>query len=215
MSNLKLFLICLLILSFVSLIFLSGCTNKEGISKEIKPNINISGKKILMVIAPVNFRDEEFLEPKKVFEDSGASVEVASKDVKEATSMIDKIKVKVDLDIGEVNVTDYDAVVFIGGSGASVYYDDQTALDIARESYKKNKIVAAICIAPGILAKSGILEGKNATIWDPGNGNFIKILKESGATYTGADVEQDGKIITANNPKAATKFGERILENLK
>ncbi len=215
MSNLKLFLICLLILSFVGLVFLSGCINREGISKEIKPNINMSGKKILMVIAPVNFRDEEFLEPKKVFENSGASVEVASKDVKEATSMIEKIKIKVDLDIEEVNVTNYDAIVFIGGSGASVYYDDQTALDIARESYEKSKIVAAICIAPGILAKSGILEGKKATIWDPGEGNFIEILKESGATYTGADVEQDGKIITANGPKAATKFGERILENLK
>ncbi len=110
MSNLKLFLICLLILSFVGLVFLSGCINREGISKEIKPNINMSGKKILMVIAPVNFRDEEFLEPKKVFENSGASVEVASKDVKEATSMIEKIKIKVDLDIEEVNVTNYDAM---------------------------------------------------------------------------------------------------------
>ncbi|MHC4365802.1 MAG: DJ-1/PfpI family protein, partial [Planctomycetota bacterium] len=39
-------------------------------------------------------------------------------------------------------------------------------------------------------------------------------LKRSGAQYTGADVERDGLIITANGPKAAAQFGKAIVDAL-
>ncbi len=45
-----------------------------------------------------------------------------------------------------------------------------------------------------------------------GEGNFIKLLEENGAEYTGANVEQDGKIVTANGPQAAKEFAEKIIE---
>ena len=52
----------LLVVSIISSIFLSGCVNKD-INKETNNNMSMEGKKILMVIAPRNFRDEEFLKP--------------------------------------------------------------------------------------------------------------------------------------------------------
>jgi len=167
--------------------------------------------RILMVVAPKNFRDEEFMIPKQVFENSGFEVIVASKGVKQATGMF-TATAEVDKDIGEVDITKYDGVVFVGGSGSSVYYEDKAALELAKLFYENNKITAAICIAPGILAKAGILNGKRATIWDSGDGDFIKILKDGGADYTGANVEQDGKIVTANGPHAAKEFGENIIK---
>jgi protease I len=173
----------------------------------------MADKKILMVVAPKNFREEEFSEPKKVFENNGLNVSVASKGTAHATGIFGS-KVEVDIDIEDVNVNEYDAVVFVGGGGSSIYYDNQLALNIAKESYEKGKIVAAICIAPGILAKAGILNGKKATIWDSGDGEFSKMLENGGASYTGANVEQDGKIITANGPKSAKEFGERIVKSL-
>ncbi|OYT43433.1 MAG: thiamine biosynthesis protein ThiJ [Candidatus Aenigmarchaeota archaeon ex4484_56] len=197
----------IILVILICIIFLSGCTN-ENINKKIMVE-----KKILMVVAPENFRDEEFLHPKEIFDRNGIDVVVASKGVKEAKGTYGATA-KVDLDIGEVNVSEYDAVVFVGGSGSSIYYTDTIALNIARETYNKNKVIGAICIAPGILAKSGILEGKKATIWDSGNREFIKILEEGGAEYTGKNVEQDGKIITANGPHAAREFGERIVDAL-
>lgn len=198
------------------LFFIVGC--QETItptipSEKLKPEVGeiMIEKKVLMIIAPKNFRDEEFLEPKKVFEDNEFNVKVASKGVKEAKGMLGA-KVKVDLDINEVEVEDYDAIVFIGGSGASIYYDDKTALNIAREGFEKRKIIGAICIAPGTLAKAGILKGKKATIWDSGNREFISKLEDGGAKYTGKNVEQDGDIITANGPGAATNFGLAVAE---
>ena len=164
-----------------------------------------------MVVAPENFRDEEFLEPKKVFENNGAKVVVASKGVQEAKGMFGTTT-RVDLDIGEVNIEDYNAIVFVGGSGSSIYYNDSIALNIAREAYTKGKIIGAICIAPGILAKAGILKGKRATIWDSGDNQHINMLKENGAKYTGNNVEQDENIITANGPHAAEEFGKKIVE---
>ena len=81
---------------------------------------------------------------------------------------------------------------------------------------EKQKILAAICIAPAILAKAGVLEGKNATVWssvlDKGP---IKILEENGANYVEKDVVVDGNIITANGPQAASEFGRKIVEILK
>jgi len=177
-----------------------------------KNNKIMEGKKILMIVAPENFRDEEFLEPKKVFEDNGVNVVVASKDVSEAKGMLGATA-KIDLDIKDVNVDEYDAIVFVGGSGSSIYYNDENALNIAREAYNKGKIVAAICIAPGILANAGILNGKKATIWN-GDEQYKSILEKGGAQYTGNNIEQDGNIITANGPHAAKEFGEKILKSL-
>ena len=164
---------------------------------------------ILMVVAPDNFRDEELFEPKKVFESAGADVVIASKGVKTARGKLGGA-INVDKNIANVHVDDYDAIVFIGGPGASIFFDDGTALGLAKDAYEKGKITAAICIAPSILANAGILKGKKATCFESQQEN----LRIKGAIYTGDDTTQDGRIITANGPGAATKFGKKIMEAL-
>ena len=196
----------------VSVLLVSGCVDgaaREGAAKEGGVFVDLEGKKVLMVIAPENFRDEEFMEPKEVFENAGAGVTVASKGVDSAKGMMGAI-VTVDSDISETDAGDYDAVVFVGGSGASVYFNDKTAQNLARTAYEKGKIVAAICIAPSTLANAGLLEGKRATSFSSEKGN----LEAKGAEYTGAAVEQDGRIITGNGPGAASEFGHKIAEAL-
>jgi protease I len=105
--------------------------------------------------------------------------------------------------------------VFIGGSGASVFFDNSVALDIARKSFEQGKVTAAICIAPIILANAGILQGRDATVWDSGSGEMVSQLEAHGAKFQNDAVVEDGKIITANGPDAATKFGKAIARLLK
>jgi len=167
-------------------------------------------KSILMIIAPVDFRDEEFLEPKEVFKEQGFNVTVASKGVKQAKGKLGAIA-DVDKDISAVTVDDYDAVVFVGGPGTKVYFEDSDALSIAKEAYEKDKVVGAICIAPSILGNAGVLEAKKATCFS----SEATTLEDQGAEYTGKDVEVDGKIITANGPAAAVRFATEIVEALK
>jgi len=168
---------------------------------------------VLMIIAPENFRDEELFETKEVIESNGFSVAIASKSKGIKRGMLGGTA-EASLSLSEINVDNYKAIIFVGGAGSSVYFDDKEALDIAKKAYENGKIVGAICIAPMILANAGILNGKRATVWN-GNGEYGDRLKESGADYTGNDVEKDGNIITANGPHAAKRFGEEIVNALK
>jgi len=165
-------------------------------------------KKIVMIIAFEMFRDEEYIYPKEVFEKAGIEVTTASSKVGTATGKLG-MKAKVDVSLKDLKVSDHDAVVFIGGPGSFNYYDNPTCHKIAQETVKAGKILAAICAAPGILAKAGVLKGKKATMFDD-----TGVLGENGATYTGKGVEIDGKIITATGPSTAKAWGEAIVKAL-
>jgi len=167
-------------------------------------------KNVLMVIAPVNFRDEELLEPKQVLVNSGANVTIASKGTTLAKGSCGA-SVKVDMSISQVNAANYDAVVFVGGSGATVYLNDATAHSIAKHALAAGKILAAICMAPSILANAGLLKGKRATCTP----SEVSNLTSNGAIVEDKNVVQDGNIITGKGPQAAREFGEKIRDSLK
>ncbi|MEM3406123.1 MAG: DJ-1/PfpI family protein [Nitrososphaerota archaeon] len=177
--------------------------------KKIEEGINLSGLKIVMIIAEKDFRDEELQKPKEILEKYGAKVVIASSTTNIATGMLG-MKIKPDILLNEINIEEYNAIIFVGGSGASQYWNDPIAHSIAKEAIKKDKILCAICIAPVTLANAGILQGKKATVWP----SEAEKIKNMGAIYTGASVEIDEKIITANGPAAAEEFGEAIAKAL-
>lgn len=166
--------------------------------------------KVLLIIAPENFRDEEYFHTKEELESADIETETASKQMGECTGMLGKTA-DVDITTEVVNVDNYDGIVFVGGTGASIYFEDEKALGIAKEAFEKGKVVAAICIAPSILANAGILSGKKATAYSSEEEN----LKKNGAEYTGEAVTVDGNIITANGPAAAKEFGKKIARALE
>jgi len=165
------------------------------------------GKKILFIIAPSDFRDEELFDTQNVLEEAGAKTFIASRQTGEITGAMGG-GVKATIPMAEAKIDYFDAIVFVGGSGAAEYFDDPIAHRMAKEAFAKGKILAAICIAPSILANAGLLKGKNATCFSSEAEN----LKEKGANYSGLAVTRDGNIITANGPEAARAFGEEIVE---
>lgn len=171
--------------------------------------MDLGSKKIIMIIAPENFRDEEYFNTRDALEKKGVDIEVASLQ-KTAISGIDHAEVKVDKLINEIDPEGYDGIVFVGGGGAKIYFDNEDALSLAKEFYEKGKIVAAICIAPLILGHAELLHDKKATCWDGSHSE----LTGFGAEFTGEEVTIDGKLITGNGPKAAYKFGETVADAL-
>ncbi len=170
----------------------------------------IEGRKVLMVIASSNFRDEEYSIPRAALEKEGAKITVASSKLTESVGMLKKEKVKPDALITKVRADDFDAVVFIGGPGAKEYFNNKAALKLAKEAYEKRKVTAAICIAPSILARAGVLKGKKATVF----ASETTTLQKAGATYTGATVEVDDNIITGNGPNASKQFADALIKAL-
>ncbi|MDR2191348.1 MAG: DJ-1/PfpI family protein, partial [Endomicrobium sp.] len=116
-----------------------------------------------------------------------------------------------DILVSDVKEKDFDAVVYVGGGGAKVYFENADALRLANDFYNADKITSAICIAPVILANAGILKEKKATVFAP---DGVEDLKKGGANYTGNPVETDGNIVTANHADAAELFGKTVLEKI-
>ena len=177
---------------------------KEKMTEELK------GKKKVMIIAGKDFRDEELNVPMAQFKKNGAQVTVASSSMSESKGMLGA-KAKPDMLFIDIRPGEFDAVIFVGGSGATEYWDNPIAHKIARGAVNSNKVLGAICIAPVTLAKAGLLGGKTATVWE----SEAKQLSIAGAKYTGNAVEVDGKIVTANGPKAAKEFAQAIMDLLK
>jgi len=167
-------------------------------------------KKAVLVIAPKDFRDEELFYTKEELEKKGIKTTIASLKTGECIGKLGG-KTNSEITINQISLKDFDAIIFVGGQGASVYFDNNMALKIAKEFYENKKVVAAICIAPSTLANAGLLKGKKATCFPSESGN----LKENGSIYTGEPVTVDGKIITANGPQAARDFGKKIAEALR
>jgi protease I len=166
-------------------------------------------KKVLLIIGKDRFRDEEYLHPKEVFEKAGFRVTTAASVKGKCIGKLGAV-VESDMTLAEVKVKDYDGVFFVGGPGASEYFNDPVAHRIAREAASSGNIYGAICIAPTILANAGVLKGKKAT----GFPDAETAVKAGGGIWTAKDVETDGDLITANGPQSARKWGEEIVRHL-
>jgi len=174
----------------------------------------LANRKIAIIIAFREFRDEEYFIPKQILRAAGAEIKTVSTSLGEAVGKFGG-EARVDLLLSDLKAEDYNAVLFIGGLGAAKYIDDSRAHEVVKEVVKKNILLGAICIAPAILAKAGVLSGKKATVWsNQMDKSAVKILKEEGAKYQQESVVVDGKIITANSPLAAKSFTEAIIEAL-
>lgn len=171
--------------------------------------------KALIIIAQSGYQDLEYEIPKKMLEEAGIEVITASKNIGPCQGSLGGTA-QATVSIDEVDVSEYDAVIFIGGPGAVRYQEDVQAHLTAQEATTtpKVKVLGAICIAPTILAKAGVLEGKKATVWNE-DGQQGKLLEREGATYTAQAVTVDGNIVTADGPQSALKFGRKIVELLK
>ncbi len=170
-------------------------------------------RKVLMVIAPEAFRDEELLVPRSCFEQEGWQVDTASTQTGVATGMLGATE-SVKLALNDVASNAYDAVVVVGGMGSPTHLWSNTQLHtLLKSHHAQNRVVGAICLSGAVLAKAGLLQGKNATVWEMPES--LEALKAGGAHYTGEAVTEDGTLITANGPDAAEAFGQALVSRIK
>jgi len=170
-----------------------------------------SAGRILMVIPPRDFRDDELDVPRDIFARSGYQVVVVSNDTVTASGMLGG-EVAVDLDLKDVVISDYLAVIYVGGVGVDdlMLYENPDYLSLADGARRADLTIGAICLAPKILASAGVLTGKNATL-SVGEDAYITAR---GANYLDQSVVRDGKIVTGDGPEASEEFATTILEVL-
>jgi protease I len=187
--------------SAVLFLALAAASWPQAVQKKAPP-------KVAMIIPFSQYDIDELAIPRGIFEKDGIQVTIASSQA--GTARMGDHETKVDIVLKRLKVADYDAIIFVGGYGTPEYFDDPTANAIAKAAVKQKKILAAICWAPVILGKAGVLKGKGFTCSTDEN-----LILNAGGFFATGQVVVDGDIITANGPSAAEEFGKTILARLK
>ena len=192
-------------------------------------------KIVLLIIASQGYQPIEYGITRKVLEDAGITVRVASdkKGIAQSipsekhadrcddtnctknnvTSNQDYSKVIVDVDISAVKPAEYDGIFLIGGPGALECLNNVIVYNIIKEIVVLERPFGAICISPRILAQAGVLKNRSATCWD-GDKGVDAIFKKYGVIRIEKSVVVDGNLITADGPQSAQAFGKAIIKKL-
>ena len=115
-------------------------------------------------------------------------------------------------DITEVDAVlsdELEMIVLPGGMPGTLNLEkNRTVREAIDYCVKNDRYIGAICAAPSILGRMGLLEGRKATCF-PGFEQFL-----TGAEFTGEPTEVDGKIVTARGSGVAVDFGLKLVECL-
>lgn len=118
------------------------------------------------------------------------------------------IGVKADTSIEDIISDDFDMMVLPGGwDGTYALANDTRVIDLVQE-FKSKKIIGAMCAAPYVLKKAGVL-GDNYTCY-PGAKEEI----DHPGYREDMKVVSDGNVITSQGPGTALCFGLAIVERL-
>lgn len=121
-------------------------------------------------------------------------------------------KIPVVCDMEDIELTgfeDFDMIILPGGlPGANNLDASEVVEKFINRAVSEDKFISAICAAPFILGKRGILNGKRATCY-PGFENEL-----IGATVVNEGCVRDGKIITAKAMGKSHDFALEIVEAL-
>lgn len=169
----------------------------------------LAGKHAYLVVAHRGFRDEELSEPRAALEAAGARVTVASSALGTAHGMLGAT-VTPDLLYSAISLASADALVFVGGEGATEFWDDRTAHRLAKEAVAQRKVLGAICYASSVLANAGVLEGRRATAFPTRAAH----LRAKGCSFVAEPVVRDGRIVTGDGPGSVRAFGQLLVETL-
>lgn len=168
--------------------------------------------KVLLVIAEKGFRDEEFDVPFKAFKAAGHDVTVASTGPGTAEGKLG-MRVQPDTTVDAADPARFDAIVVAGGPGSPTYLWPNKKLQEALKAVAgKGGVVAAICLAPVVLARSGLLKGKRCTVFR--TPESVKEIEAAGGKLQKDHVVVDGKVVTGDGPDAAGAFAEAVLKLL-
>lgn len=140
--------------------------------------------------------------------------------------------------LSDVKASDFDAVFYPGGHGP--LWDlatDKTSIQLIEDFYNTQKPIAFVCHAPAALvnvkSENGqpLVKGKNVTGFSDTEEEAVGLtkvvpflleqeLKKLGAHYTkgknwGSFVQQDGLLITGQNPGSSEAVAELLLKTLQ
>ena len=116
-----------------------------------------------------------------------------------------------DMTLDRALLQEYDMIVLPGGlPGADNLGNDARIIERLQSMSIAGKYTAAICAAPRVLARAGLLDGKRATCY-PG---ALEANTVPGLDCRDTPVVMDGTVITSRGPGTAMDFALTLIELL-
>ena len=172
-------------------------------------------EKRIAILATNGFEEVELSSPKKYLEKEGWKVEIVSPEsgsIKSWASTDWGKDYKVDRELKNANVSDYDALVLPGGViNPDKLRTNEDALSFIKEFFKAGKPVASICHGPQILISAELVKGRKMTSYPS-----IKVdLINAGAEWHDEEVVVDKGLITSRNPNDLPAFNKKMVEEIR
>jgi len=174
--------------------------------------VRLAGKKILLVVAPRDFRDEELFVTRAILERAGATLTLASLRTGQVRGMLGGRATATAL-VDGVPADRFDAIGLIGGDGAREHLWPSSALRrLVLEADGSERVLGAICLAPVVLARAGLVAGRDATVWPATDAEDE--LRRAGAHLVREPWVRAGRVLTASGPQATESFAAALVDAL-
>lgn len=165
-------------------------------------------KKEAVIFLAEGFEEVEALAVVDVLRRAGAVVRMVSVSGKKYATGSHQICVQADEVFGEKTYEEADVVILPGGMPGTLHLKAHEGVRSVVKRAAQEKIVAAICAAPTVLADMGLLEGKDATCYPGMEKEMCK------AVCREEKVVQSGNIITGRGLGTAIDFALKLTEVL-
>ncbi len=166
----------------------------------------------IAILIGKDFEDSEYTQPAEAFKKAGYQlVHLGLKKGDTVTGKKQNTPVKIDMDVNEASVLEFDALLIPGGYSPDNLRAHEGPVRFVKEFMESRKPVFAICHGPQLLISAKKLQGCKATGWK----SLVEDIKNAGAQYVHKEVVVDGNLVTSRQPSDIPAFIEAGLKMLE
>jgi protease I len=115
-----------------------------------------------------------------------------------------------DISFDQINVSDYEAILLLGGRAPEYLRNNQRLLEVVREFDAAGKWVFSICHGIQVLAAAGLVRGKRVTCYE-----HVRLeAEQAGGKFATDEAVRDGRMVTAQTWQSHPEFYRQIFECL-
>lgn len=163
-------------------------------------------KKVMCIMSD-GFEELEAVGTIALLRRAGICMDVYALHDREATGRFDVTLSNIG-NIKDADANAYDALFIPGGPHYAELEKNDRVKEIIMEFVNADKVISAICAAPTILGRMGLLKEKNYTC-------FTSMNEEFGGTYVDAYFAVDGNFVTGRSAAAVIDFAFALIEKLE
>jgi protease I len=166
----------------------------------------------VLIVATDGFEEWELFGPRKMLQERGAEVLLASLklDPIQATVHDDPGKtIRPDLTVDDARADDFDALILPGGvRNPDSLRVHGNVISLIEAFNEQRKPIGAICHGPWLLVEADLLRGRTATSWP----SIRTDLRNAGANVVDEASVTDGNIVTSRKPDDVEPFTNALID---